>query len=186
MRRRYPWLCVLALFAVAATLFLAGSPVEKARAEQGCSDGYVPQPSPEGIRCQPIPGLYQYREPGGGQPAPQVPQGHWETRWGAFAASEDGTIGLSSTRPSEEDAVADAIARCTSRGGAGCQMAMTWYNQCAVLVAGQAPNGKYNPFYYKHYTIKKATKVAMKQCTDQNLNGCKVYFSDCSKAEFIR
>ena len=184
MPRRFPLLCAFALFAVAATLFLAGGPVEKARAEQGCADGYTPQPSPEGVRCQPIPGLY--REPGGGQPVPQVPQGHWETRWGAFAASDNGMIGLASTRPSEEDAIDKAIAHCTSKGGTDCRTAMTWYNQCAVLVAGQAPNGKFNPFYYKHYTIKKATKVAMKQCTDQNLNGCKVYFSDCSKAEFVR
>ncbi|HEY0597125.1 DUF4189 domain-containing protein [Sphingopyxis sp.] len=179
--RRYPWLCAFALSVIGAILFLAGGPVEKARAEQGCADGYTPQPSPEGVRCQPIPGLY--RESGGGQ---QVPQGHWETRWGAFAASEDGTIGLASTRPSEDDAVDNAVAHCTSKGGKDCRMAMTWYNQCAVVAAGEAPNGKFNIFYYKHYTIKKATKVAMKQCTDQNLGGCKVYFSDCSKAEFVR
>jgi hypothetical protein len=182
MPRRLPLLCALALLVVGAALLLPGGPVEKARAEQGCADGYTPQPSPNGIQCRPIPGLYRES---GGQQAP-VPQGHWETRWGAFAASEDGTIGLASTRPSEDDAVDNAVAHCTSKGGKDCRMAMTWYNQCAVVAAGEAPNGKFDIFYYKHYTIAKATKVAMKQCTDQKLGGCKVYFSDCSKAEFIR
>lgn len=181
MRHLPTWLSVFALFVAGIAVSLTGGAAPAARAEQGCSDGYTPQPTPDGIQCRPIPGLY--RESGGGD---QGPQGHWETRWGAFARADDGTIGLASTRPSEEDAVDAALAHCASKGGKDCNTAMTWYNQCAVVAAGQAPDGLYTPFFYKHYTIAKATKVAMKQCTAQNLKGCKVYFSDCSKAEFVR
>lgn len=154
-----------------------------AAAEQGCGDGYTM--STQGpAQCVPIPGLYQVPRDSGG--APRRPQGHWETRWGAFASSRENLIGMAGGRRSEREATQAAIAHCVSKGGTDCKTAMTFYNQCAIVAAGAVGNGQYTTIFRKHYTIEQATDDAMQICKEKNLTECKVHFSDCSQAEFIQ
>lgn len=167
-------LLVLAFSALACLI------ARPAAAEQGCGDGYTM--STQGpAQCVPIPGLY--RVPNGG--APQRPQGHWETRWGAFASSKENLIGMAGNRGSEREATKAAIAHCVSKGGTDCKTAMTFYNQCAIVASGAVGNGQYFTIFRKHYTIEQATDDAMGICKEKNLTECTVHFSNCSQAEFI-
>ncbi|MBB1627007.1 DUF4189 domain-containing protein [Achromobacter sp. UMC71] len=167
---------------LAVTVLLLGA-ARPAAAEQGCPDGYT-MATQGAARCIPMPGLYQVPQTGGG--APQRPQGHWETRWGAFAQSKENLIGVAGGRRSEQAAKDAAISHCVSKGGSECKTAMTFYNQCAIVAAGEAANGLFTTIFRKHYTIEQATNDAMDICKEKNLKACEVYFSDCSQAEFIQ
>ncbi|CAB3707986.1 MULTISPECIES: DUF4189 domain-containing protein [Achromobacter] len=172
--------CLALVFA--ALVLIAARP---AAAEQGCGDGYTM--STQGpAQCIPIPGLYQVPQGGGVPPPPPRPQGHWETRWGAFASSKENLVGMAGNRGSEREATKAAIAHCVSKGGTDCKTAMTFYNQCAIVASGAVGNGQYFTMFRKHYTIEQATDDAMDICKEKNLTECTVHFSNCSQAEFIQ
>lgn len=175
MRQHIICLCLL--------IFLGWSTLaHDAHAEQGCGDGYKPSPTPEGIRCTPIPGLYQ----GSGANVPQEPWGHWETRWGAYANSDHNVVGMTRNQPSEELAMEAAIQNCQRKGGVNCKNAMTYYNQCALVASGKLPNGRFSVIYRKHYTIAQATQAAKQIADEQGLTDFIVFHSDCTKPEFVR
>jgi hypothetical protein len=64
------------------------------------------------------------------------------------------------------------------RGGEGCRLDITFYNQCAVLVTGDR--------LYKTVSagsIERASQVGMKWCAEVDSN-CRVYYSACTEPVF--
>ncbi|QWP75106.1 DUF4189 domain-containing protein [Lysobacter sp. K5869] len=146
------------------------------RAEQGCGDGYIPTTTPNGVQCMPIPGLYQTPAEA---PAPTVPRSRWADRWGAIATdSASGSTGIVGSMSSERKARQGALAQCKSKGGADCQIQITYSNQCGVLAWG---NNKMSAA--RGATLEEASKMAIDECERGAGTSCKVFFSDCSLPE---
>lgn len=172
MRALYlsPFLLV-ALFAV--------FPAEQTKAENGCPTGMTPNGAPSGTpganQCIPIPGY------GGPSNAPQAPTGYWATRWGAFADDhETGKVGIAGSKSSEGKAKKAAIAHCRDKGGVDCKLQLTFYNQCAVAVAGEYGDGTWYRLFQSAGSLEQASELAKDKCEKQGAKGCRVFFSDCS------
>lgn len=151
-------------------------------AEGNCPPGYYAigatgQPGPQG--CAPIPGYNQGQESVPTQSAPR-----WADRWGAIAYDTAGTnvgLGVATNMSSKDLAEQVALKECRAKGGAGCEVDLAYYNQCAVVIAGD------------HYvqsrgaaTIQEASSNGLKECRESGASGCVVYYSACSLPERIQ
>ena len=108
-------------------------------------------------------------------PAPP-PAPIWADRWGAIAFDgSNGTVGVAADALSKRKAQKVAIQDCQKRGGKGCSVKTTYYNQCAVVVTGDSDANFLNA-----PTIEQATKTGMDSCRARNDTNCRVYYSGCS------
>lgn len=176
----------LSLLALLYSLLLPGvGPLDSgAKAENGCPAGMTPNPSPSGTpgssQCVPFTNF-------GGSSAPQAPQGHWVTRWGAYAFDpEAGKVGTAGSMSSENKAKKAALAHCKSKGGANCQIQMTYHNQCAVAISGQRQDAPLFVSFQSAATREEASSIAEDSCSKAGASECKIAFSDCSYAEFVQ
>ncbi|MBO9694851.1 MAG: DUF4189 domain-containing protein [Sphingopyxis sp.] len=170
-------LAALVVVALMAVLF-ASAP---ANAQTSCGPGttYNPAYSPTGGQpiCIPITDW---------SPPPSAPQGRWATRWGAFADDEaTGKVGMAGSMSSKSKAVKAAIAHCQAKGGVDCRLRISYYNQCAVAAAGEHDDGTWNRAFQSAATLDEATDLALDWCRKDGAKDCKVYFSDCSNAEWV-
>jgi hypothetical protein len=127
--------------------------------------------------CGPIPAGY-YNDNDSNNIAKSVePPARWMDTWGAIAADADnGSLGTVVGMSSEQEAQRAALAQCRAKGGAKCEVDLTYYNQCAVMILG---NKTYATA--RAETIERATQLGMKICNTENTK-CRVYYSDCSLA----
>ncbi len=108
------------------------------------------------------------------QSAP-LPTGFWKETWGAIAANgAKGFLGTAVGASSEKEAKHLALLECNQQG-AGCQVEMAYYNQCAALVTGD-----------KWFTtaraksIERASELGIAQCEKAKDSNCHVYYSACT------
>jgi hypothetical protein len=172
-------MAALAVIALVAGLFAS----EPAQAQTSCGPGttYNPAYSPTGGQpiCIPITDW--------SSPQPAAPQGRWATRWGAFADDEaTGKVGMAGSMSGKGKAAKAAIAHCQAKGGVDCKLRITYYNQCAVAAAGEFDDGKWNRIFQSAATLEEATGLALEWCSKDGAKDCKVYFSDCSEAEWVQ
>lgn len=145
-----------------------------ALAEGGtCPAGYYPIGGQGAQGCAPIPNYHGDDEQGS-----FAPQEQWQKTWGAIAIDEtvnDGGIGTVTGLPDQQAAVGAALAQCRSSGGSdGCELLLSYQNQCAVIVSGV----KYLNAHSAE-TIELASSSAIQKCS-QRTTGCKIYYSACS------
>ncbi|CAM4122509.1 DUF4189 domain-containing protein [Bordetella muralis] len=146
-------------------------------AEGGCPQGQTPKQYGGVWGCAPggTDAPVQQQEA-----APPQPTGYWVTKWGAIGGdAAKGILGVSTGMPNEKAAIQAALADCRSKGGGGCKLDISYYNQCAVLVTG---NKLYNTSSAE--TIEAATAKSMATCRAADVN-CRVYYSGCSMPEFV-
>lgn len=108
------------------------------------------------------------------------PRGHWQDQWGAFATSDDGTTGWSSSQLSESIATDGAVSNCISRGGTHCRATSTYKNGCIALV-----NGDNMGYPSRDATRESAIKSAMKSCKKSGENNCDLFRAECSYAKWV-
>lgn len=116
-------------------------------------------------------------------PQQQTHSQAWETRWGAIAFDgESGKFGYVNGMQSMREAKSIAIARCMQDGGGkGCDVNnMTYYNQCALIVWGDAYAGT-----YRAESIDVASRRALEICGARSSN-CEIYAAGCSMPERVR
>ena len=108
-----------------------------------------------------------------------MPEARWAKTWGAVSFDKKlGAVGAVTGKLSKREAQQEAIAECHARGGqSGCKnIAHTYYNQCAVVLAG-AVRGIITA---SAQTIDKARAIGMKSCKEENMI-CRDYYSACSE-----
>ncbi len=158
----------------AALLFIVSS---QSRAENGCPDGMTPfqngnDPTP---KCYPI--------QGGQNSAPEQPRGRWLNRWGAIAIDNSvntGGFGAAKNARNKREATKAAIAQCkSSGGGTGCKIKVSYFNQCVVVAWGDSRYG-----YAWGPDVKETSQDALASCSRATTN-CKIYYADCSEAEWV-
>ena len=159
------WLLVVGL------LSLSGS----ALAEGGCPSGMIPYSGTDISSCGPIPAGY-YSDSNNIPKSAESPA-HWIATWGAIAAdAASASLGTVVGMSSEQEAQRAALAQCRAKGGEKCEVDLTYYNQCAVMVLGDKTYATASA-----QTIERATQLGMKTCSAENAK-CRVYYSDCSLA----
>ena len=125
------------------------------------------------------PGSPYYQEQGSAPATPAAPAPVWADRWGAIAL--DGVSGRAGTtigQESEKAAVATAMRQCDDNGGKGCEVLITFYNQCAAAsqnVKGGSINASSAP------TKAQAEAESQKHCSGT----CQLVYSQCSNAERV-
>lgn len=151
-----------------------------ALAEGGCPSGMIPYSGTDISSCGPIPAGY-YSDDNNDIPHSVESPDRWTTTWGAIAAdAASASLGTVVGMSSEQEARRAALAQCRAKGGEKCEVDLTYYNQCAVMILG---NKTYNTASAQ--TIERATQLGMKTCSADDTN-CRVYYSDCSLARRTR
>lgn len=151
-----------------------------ALAEGGCPSGMIPYSGTDISSCGPIPAGYYSGTDNDISQSVKSPN-RWITTWGAIAAdATSASLGTVVGMSSEQEAQRAALAECRARGGEKCEVDLTYYNQCAVMILG---NKTYNTASAQ--TIERATQLGMKTCNTDDTN-CRVYYSDCSLARRTR
>lgn len=147
----------------------------KAAAEGGCPAGYYPYNTSAAQQCVPI--------PGSGASGSQSTVAY-KDRWGAISIDSTvskGGIGTVTGLASKRKAEKAALSQCRSSGGGdGCQVLLTYYNQCGVIAWGDN--------YLKTMgaaTVESASKLALEDCS-KNTSGCQIYYSGCSYPERVQ
>src|SRR5688572_5879587 len=104
-------------------------------AEQGCPDGFTPNAAgTPGMQCIPIGGQTR---PGAGSDTASAPEPRWAKRWGAFTSdASTGKVGVATGLVSRRKAEKEAVQDCKVRGGAKCEVLLTFNNQCASIASG--------------------------------------------------
>lgn len=166
------------IFTLAMLALFSGS---AAFAEQGCADGFIPNPVPGGApgqnQCVPIPGQNR----GGRNPSGSTDQ--WARRWGAFAMDSSGQLGVASGERSKGKAQKASIDDCRSRGGSDCKLMLAFYNQCGAAAWGP-DDGGFSGFG-SAATRKEAEAVAVQTCSKRS-EKCEVFKSECSYGERVQ
>jgi hypothetical protein len=104
----------------------------------------------------------------------------WADRWGAIADADNRVYGIVSMMNNESEARVAALNECTKRGGMGCAVVATYYNQCAAVSAGDGGSE-----VWQAPTEELAIKNSMTRC-DSARENCRVYYSGCSLPERIQ
>lgn len=168
---------------VLGALLLFLLPAQSALAEQGCADGFVPNPVPSGTpgqnQCVPMPG--QNRGGGGYEQAPT----RWEKRWGAIAYdSVTGKLGAVTDMTSKRKAVNGALSQCKSKGGQDCKVSLNYYNQCAALAWGEGDGGIFRAS--SGPDLEEVKTRALANCENSSGGACEIFYTGCSKAELVQ
>lgn len=112
--------------------------------------------------------------------APPTPQVRWGDSWGGMASDvENGISGIVTDLASKRQAKRAAIQECKARGGVKCTIAMTYKNQCLVVVDGAGS------YFVSSSTIERAARLALEDCTQGGGLSCHVYYSGCSLAKRV-
>lgn len=165
----------------ALILLLGGSVAAistSARAEGGCPPGQYPIGG-QGVQgCAPIPGAAS-------APQPPRPTGRWIETWGAIVLSRSsGTVGVSTGKRREGEALDEARQRCGSRDNSACSRDFTYKNQCIALVDPSSSSSGGQVGVGTGPTETVAIAGATRVCK-QGLNiDCTVSYTDCSKPIF--
>ena len=156
---------------------ISGSLASSAHAEQGCPQGFTPNAAgTPGIQCIPIGGQTHGVAGGGSATVP-----NWQTRWGSIAVDNaSGMTGIQGNMLSRRKAERSALAHCREKGGANCEVKITYYNQCGVLAWGDGMMSTASA-----PTRKEAAGLAIAEYERAAGAQCQVFFSDCSYAEQI-
>ena len=144
---------------------------------QGCPAGIPSAGNPGCIPPDQSNSPY-YQSTGGSVSAPAA---KWETRWGAFAIDMKAGLGTSKGMRSKRAAQSAAISACRDKGGQSCKIQLAYFNQCGVIVQGEAGFNVASAD-----TLERATEIGMKGCSAAGDQNCTVYFSECSPAELVR
>lgn len=115
----------------------------------------------------------QSQQPQASQPPAEI----WADHYGAIATDfSHGSVGIANGLQNQLSAKQTAIAACQAKGGVTCKVEISYRNQCAALVAGDAGhNTKAGP------TIAEAIQKAMQICNAADTN-CRAFYdySGCS------
>ncbi|WP_349969997.1 DUF4189 domain-containing protein [Pseudomonas caspiana] len=121
-------------------------------------------------------------EPQGGDSAPARPTGEWIKTWGAIAhSSTTGEAGSAVGKFSEGEAEQAALRQCAIEGASDCKVSLTYYNQCAALVASDSQS-----FFQASVSERRSIKLAKKSCEESDSGKCKVIYSECTDPVFWR
>ncbi|GFM81389.1 hypothetical protein PSCICN_20810 [Pseudomonas cichorii] len=121
-------------------------------------------------------------EPQGGGNAPARPTGEWIKTWGAIAhSSTTGEAGSAVGKLSESEAEQAALRQCAIEGTSDCKVSLTYYNQCAALVASDSQS-----FFQASVSERRSIKLAKESCEDSDSGTCKVIYSECTEPIFWR
>lgn len=112
-------------------------------------------------------------------PAQPAPTARWEDRWGAVSVDPRGHVGIVTGAVSKSSAEHDALQKCSSSGGTSCDIAVSYYNQCAAIA--QKPSGGIMGTSTAP-TVSMAKSNALTECGDSS---CRVVYSDCSMPERV-
>lgn len=170
-------LILVALFLLGALFLTVGY------AEQGCADGFVPNPVPSGTpgqnQCVPMPGQNR------GGNSPSAPEVRWAKRWGAFALdSKGGQLGVASGEASKRKAQNAAVDHCRQKGGSNCQVGLAFYNQCGAVAWGEGGGGIVS--FGSAATRDDAEAEATKRCSHKTSGSCEIIKYECSFAERVQ
>lgn len=155
--------------------------------EDACPPGSYPVGG-QGVQgCAPIP------QSGTGEPRRMVPDGEWETRWGAVAEGKNAAdpngptaTGVSVSQKSKKAAVQLALQECKRGGGQDCEIRIDYYNQCVALAdptAAARDTGATLSSIVRAETLSQASTMAMQRC-EAGGQQCEVVYSACSLSEF--
>ena len=152
-------------------LFAAGA----AWAEGNCPDGMYPIGGQGAQGCAPISsngdeGYYEPRY-----------QPRWHAMYGAIAI--DGANhqwGATSNSKSQGGAEAGALETCSAGGKYQCRIDSWYSNQCVALAWPLSPGSLIVTDYGA--TADLATQKAMARCESGSKEGCKLEYSECSRA----
>ncbi|MBD4836489.1 DUF4189 domain-containing protein [Xanthomonas citri pv. citri] len=142
--------------------------------QTACPSGVAPG-SPQ---CGPDSGTSRGDIP---QPPPR-PTGEWLKTWGAIASSDNGDIGSSTGKLSENEARVEALKVCSDFGNSDCKVNFTYKNQCVAVV--QAAKGRTAGKIISAATEEIAKKDALDECLKESGAKCYVRGTDCSKPFF--
>lgn len=149
-----------------------------AQAQTACPSGVTPGSA----QCGPSPTYHGVGNASTGTyqpPAPVVMQQKWADRWGAIVMDENQPIlGTSSGEKNKRTAEKKALSECKSKGGTKCFVSLSYYNQCAVMLASKGGGAK----AYSGPTIKNALDYGMKRCNAEGKE-CSLYYTNCSMSE---
>jgi hypothetical protein len=166
------FLQIVAICAAGLVFGIAGP--DQAHAENGCPNGFTPWRIPVESQNDCV-AITDY---GNEQPAPP-PRAQWQTRWGAIATA-NGAFGAVKNQSSKRKAESAAMVHCKANGGADCEVAVSYSNQCAALVWGENWSQTARSPY-----VAQAENLAMQLCNERAKN-CRVFYSDCSIPVRIR
>ncbi len=116
------------------------------------------------------------------QSAPNIQDGSlWEARWGAITTDNSkGVFGTADGHTSKRAASKAAMDDCKKWGGTSCKIAITYTNQCGVLVSGSSfSNTARGP------NVDKALSVVIDDCKKRDPT-CKLFHAGCSYAQKVR
>ena len=114
--------------------------------------------------------------------APARPSGEWIKTWGAIAHSRTtGEAGSAVGKLSEGEAEQAALRQCAIEGTSDCKVSLTYYNQCAALVASDSQS-----FFQASVSERRSIKLAKESCEESNSGTCKVIYSECTEPIFWR
>lgn len=152
-----------------------------AHAEGGCPAGMIPYSGADLSSCGPFPAGY-YGDSRNDDSQTFVPAARWENRWGAVAMSDvNSAVGVSSDMLDEQAARQAALADCRTAGGqAGCEVRMSYHNQCIVIAWGEKSVNT-----SRAETIDQASRSAMQGCSGKS-EGCRIVYSKCSLPQRIQ
>lgn len=149
-----------------------------------CMWGYAMAQCPAGIPSAGNPACIPpdrsnspYYQPGSG--AQSGPTGDWQRRWGAFALDHEVGLGSARNMKSKRSAEKAAMTVCQSKGGRNCKIALTYSNQCGVIIEGDRGHN-----VAAAESVERAIELGSAICERADSN-CQVYYSDCSQAEFV-
>jgi hypothetical protein len=138
-----------------------------------CPPGYYPIGGQGAAGCAPIP-----NDQDSGRRGFVDLQAQWQKTWGAIAIDEtvnDGGIGTVTGLPDKQAADGAALAQCRASGGSdGCELLLSYQNQCAVIVSGASYLNTHSA-----ETVELASSSAVLKCSERT-TGCKIYYSACS------
>lgn len=146
-----------------------------AYAEGNCPSGYFPIGGGNAgwNGCAP---MYDPSMPASATPPrPPDPGPRWEFRWGVIVVDgERGKFAGIDGYADPRKATRDAMRQCKKNGGKKCEILVEYYNQCGVLVAGDA-----HTVAFHGPVVEEARKRAMADCNAHTGN-CQVYYAGCS------
>lgn len=116
-------------------------------------------------------------------PAP-VPTPKWADRWGSIALDgKTGKLGTVSQSAAKEKAESQALDRCAANGGASCEIALTYTNQC-VAVAQVLTGGPVHMLSGAY--LPETERAVLKKCERDGNGKCQIAYSKCSYAERVQ
>ncbi|MEH6420828.1 DUF4189 domain-containing protein [Pseudomonas sp. CGJS7] len=150
-------------------------------AEQGCPEGFMPNPVGAPGQPQCIQGRMQIW---GGDSGQDGGIRGYNNSWGAIAYDASmAKVGIAENEKNRRRAIKAAIAHCKSKGATDCKEVMNYANGCAAVVWGEHPGsgGGIDLHALSGETLSEAVDASMRQCASLSVQGtCKVFYSGCS------